>query len=548
MVQLKTASAQRAQTGVADPIIQRTAEEDPVPWYRKPNLRHLYFMLFPTCMGIELTSGFDSQMINALQIVPSWKIFFSDKPNGGMSGELKGIIAAAYSLGAILSLPFIGMVNDRFGRRWSIFGGSAIMVLGAIVQGFSVNAAMYILARMLLGFGIPTCIVSGSSLIGELAYPKERPVLTSLFNVAYYIGQILAAGICFGTNNLAGNYGWKIPSWLQMFPSLLQMAFIFFIPESPRWLITKNREPEAYQILTQYHAEGARDSDFVRAEFAHMKTTIQLELNNSRRSYADLFATAGMRRRVLISAAMGVFAQWSGSSLISYYLGDLLEMIGRTDSVFKQQVNLSIACWSLVCGVTIALLARRFRRRPMFFVCAGGLLWVYVAWTVAMERAVTARAAGSPDPVANGAVLFFIFAYRPFYAIGYNAITYTYLVEIWPFAQRARGIAWYQLFSRLAGFFTTFVNPIGLESISWKYLITYCCILAFELVFIYFMFPETSGRTLEELAFLFEDKALAEQANLAAERVVEGASTQPTLDDHNHHPLRPKRTGESSDA
>ncbi len=58
--------------GVADPIITRLANEDHVRWYKKPNLRYLYFLLFPTCMGIELTSGFDSQMINALQIVPSW--------------------------------------------------------------------------------------------------------------------------------------------------------------------------------------------------------------------------------------------------------------------------------------------------------------------------------------------------------------------------------------------------------------------------------------------------------------------------------------------
>jgi MFS family permease len=54
-------------------------------------------------------------------------------------GSLKGIIAAAYSLGAILSLPIIPYVNDRFGRRWSIFGGSVIMVIGALIQGFSVN-------------------------------------------------------------------------------------------------------------------------------------------------------------------------------------------------------------------------------------------------------------------------------------------------------------------------------------------------------------------------------------------------------------------------
>lgn len=67
-----TASNKKAQTGAADPVIQKLADEDTVAWYRKPNLRFLYLMLFPTCMGIELTSGFDSQMINALQIVPAW--------------------------------------------------------------------------------------------------------------------------------------------------------------------------------------------------------------------------------------------------------------------------------------------------------------------------------------------------------------------------------------------------------------------------------------------------------------------------------------------
>ena len=60
------------ETGAADPILQRIADEDKVPWYRKPNLRSLYLMLFPACMAVETTSGFDSQLINALQIVPSW--------------------------------------------------------------------------------------------------------------------------------------------------------------------------------------------------------------------------------------------------------------------------------------------------------------------------------------------------------------------------------------------------------------------------------------------------------------------------------------------
>lgn len=214
-------SATTAEKGKSDPIITRLANEDKKLWFKKPNLRYLYFMLFPTCMGIELTSGFDSQMINALQIVPPWKEYF-----GNPAGSLKGIIAAAYSLGAILSLPFIPMVNEKFGRRGSILGGSLVMVVGALIQGFSQHVGMYIVARMILGFGIPTCIVSGSSLIGELAYPKERPVLTSLFNVAYFVGQITAAAICFGTNNIPNDWSWRIPSLLQLCPSLLQIAFV----------------------------------------------------------------------------------------------------------------------------------------------------------------------------------------------------------------------------------------------------------------------------------------------------------------------------------
>jgi hypothetical protein len=75
------------------------------------------------------------------------------------------------------------------------------------------------------------------------------------------------------------------------------------------------------------------------------------------------------------------------------------------------------------------------------------------------------------------------------------------MVEVWPYAERSSGIAVFQLFGRLASFFTTFVNPIGLDSVGWKYLISYCCWLAYEVCFVYFMFPETFGRTLEELAF-----------------------------------------------
>ncbi len=90
-----------------------------------------------------------------------------------------------------------------------------------------------------------------------------------------------------------------------------------FLPESPRWLITKDRAQEAQEILMKYHGESDRGAEFVAAEFAQMQTTIQLELSASNQSWFDLLKTSGMRRRLLISSMLGLFTQWSGNTLIS---------------------------------------------------------------------------------------------------------------------------------------------------------------------------------------------------------------------------------------
>jgi MFS family permease len=94
---------------------------------------------------------------------------------------------------------------------------------------------MYTLARGILGFGIPTCIASGAALIGELGHPKEPPMLTTLFNISYSAGMIIAAGICFRTNTISNDWAWRIPSLLQICPSLFQRSFIFYVDFQPDW-------------------------------------------------------------------------------------------------------------------------------------------------------------------------------------------------------------------------------------------------------------------------------------------------------------------------
>ena len=85
---------------------------------------------------------------------------------------------------------------------------------------------MYIIARMILGVGIVICIISGSAMIGELGHPKERAILTSLFNSSYFIGQIIAASISLPTSDIPNDWSWRIPSLLQMCPSLLQVCIV----------------------------------------------------------------------------------------------------------------------------------------------------------------------------------------------------------------------------------------------------------------------------------------------------------------------------------
>ncbi|KAJ7891146.1 hexose transporter [Mycena leptocephala] len=492
----------------SDAIVSRLAAEDTVPWYRKPNLRALYMVLLPTCIGVEMTSGFDSSMINGLQAVDSWDTFYHSPRS-----TLLGLMSAAYSLGAVVALPLVPYVNDVLGRRMAIIFGSILMVIGAVLQTASQNFAMFVVSRLILGLGIPFAIVAASSLIGELSHPKERARLGSLFNACYFIGSIIAAGVTLGTFGMSSNWGWRIPSLLQISPSILQITFIYFLPESPRWLISKGRGEEAMAILVKYHAEGDVNSEFVKAEYAQIERTLELELETSKTSWKDFASTPGMQKRLLVTAGLGLFTQWSGNGLTSYLLARILDGIGIHDNRSKNLINLALTGWGLVNATILALTVTKFKRRTMYLTCTISLFLIFTGWTVASAQYVQT---GSKP--ASKAVLAFIFIYSPAYNLGYNALTYTFLVELFPFHSRAKGITFFQWWGRMASFFNQFVNPIGLAHSGWRYYISYVVWLAFEIVFVYFLFPETAGRTLEELAFLYEgDQIRAEQVKRVKE-------------------------------
>ncbi|EJT99356.1 general substrate transporter [Dacryopinax primogenitus] len=467
---------------------------DHVPWYKKPNLRLLYLCIVPAALGVEMTSGYDGSVLNGLQAVQPWLDYFHNP-----QGAILGVITAAFSIGAVIALPVVPMCNDRLGRKPSIIIGSIIILIGVILQTSSVNIAMFLVARLFLGGGIPFAIGGASQLISELAYPKERGVLTGLFNESWYAGSIIAAGVTLGTFSWTNDWSWRLPSLLQFGPSFLQLVFIWFIPESPRWLVAKGREEEAYDILVKYHAEGDRDSPFVAAEFQEIKQYIRQEVESEKGAWIDLLKTSGNRRRVLIAACVGLFSQWSGNGLVSYYLAKVLATVGITVKRQQNIINLGLQCWNLITGVTGAFITHVLGRRPQYLISYTGMLLVFIAWTAASG----VFAGDNSNNAAAGAVVAMIFIYYAFYNT-MMPLTYIYIIEIYPFLTRAKGVAITQTFSRAGSAFNQFINPIGLANISWKFYIVYVVWLACELTIIIIFYPETKGPTLEELSTLLD--------------------------------------------
>lgn len=300
---------------------------------------------------------------------------------------------------------------------------------------------------------------------------------------------------------MQSNWAWRIPSILQAAPSVFQFTFIWWVPESPRWLISKGRNEQAFAVLAKYHANGDHSSKLVQFEYDEVKKTIELEAIVAQNGWRELVRSKANRKRLMIILALGLFSQWSGNGLVSYYLNTVLNEIGITDSQTQLKINLGLSCYNGLIACSFAFQVDRFGRRPLFLVSSIGMLVSFIIWTICSS--INSRTHSGSSGVG---VLVFIFIYYTFYNFAFSGLLVGYAVEILPYKIRAKGLTLLFFAVDVALFFNQYVNPIALKNIEWKYYIFYCCFLGFEVLIVYLYFLETKNQnTLEEVADLFGD-------------------------------------------
>ncbi|KAJ5379853.1 uncharacterized protein N7496_002281 [Penicillium cataractarum] len=491
-------------------------------WWKDPGLRINVYHCAGLC-GAIFFNGFDGSLFNGLQTIPAWLEFF-DYP----SSNKLGLMNSAALFPGLVAPYFSERIATKWGRRYAIWLGIVINVIGAIVNSASTGLGMYIAGRVIMGIGIATTLTIASTLLQEIAHPRYRAPLGTIYTSIYYVAAVISAGICLGTRNIAGNASWRIPCYLQLIGPIATFIMTWTMPESPRWLIKNERYEEAIQILAKYHANGDINDPLVQLEHREIMQGIEAEQINSQVAYTD-FLKPKNHHRLFLLVIIAIGTNWVGNGIVSYYLSPILNQVGVTAKSQQATLNLGLQVWNLILSTTAGLNCDRIGRRPMWLISNIGMLCAF-----AIVMGLSGSYATTNSKSTGLAVIPFLFIYFGFYVFSWTPLANMYSVEILPFNLRAKGQAIFVTVQNAANAVNQWVNPIILEAIHWKYYGVYIGILMAYIVMIWFTFPETKGLTIEEVATVFDGEDALGMDKGTGKGVAKTATASENLSDSEH--------------
>ncbi len=416
--------------------------------------------------------GFNTAVINGVLVFLRKAFALTNTPTE--------IATSAILLGCLLGAAGASLISDRFGRRKSLLLAALIFVISTLVSALAGNVTTFSIGRLAGGLAIGLASVLTPVYITEIAPTRNRGALVSMNQMAIVIG-ILAAYLVDWALSGSGSNNWRWMLGLADIPAVVLFFGLLRVPESPRWLICHGQQEEGRKVLARLF--GSAESD-------ERMSQLEDTAGDAQGSWRDVFARR-MRRPLTVALGLAVLCQITGVNAVLYYGSILIseQLRGQTaNSALFASVLIGIA------NLAATLLAMRFLdrwgRRPMLLTASGGM---------AISLAILVFSFGNANTPAS-VILGSITSYIAFFAFAMGPVPWVVISEIFPtnIRGRAASLATSALWSGTLLVTFTFLSMIGALGVAGTFAI-YGILSAFSFVFVWWMVPETRGKSLEEI-------------------------------------------------
>ena len=455
----------------------------------RTNTGYVVFLSIVAAIG-GILFGYDTAVISGT--ITSVETQFS------LNAMQVGWFVGCALVGSILGVAVAGILSDRFGRKLTMLVAAILFTASGIGCAISQSFTELIIYRILGGIGIGVVSIVSPMYISEVAVARWRGTLVSLYQLAITIGFLAAYLVNFQILKAAETAVYDTP-WLHWIlvdemwrgmlgsnalPALLFFIVIFFIPESPRWLILRNRTERAHAVLEHIY----RSSEAADGEIATIRDAEKAAPKSEWRS----LTSPGMRRALLIGVAIAMLGQFMGVNAVLYYGPTIFEDAGLSsgDSLFSQVL---VGVVKMLTSVLALVIIDRVGRKQLVYWGVSGMILSLLCIGVYFLF-------GGAWGLSSTFLLIFFLAYVFCCAISISAVIFVLLSEMYP--TRVRGLA-----MSIAGFslwIGTYLigqlTPWMLETLTPAGTFFLFAAMCFPYILIMWRaVPETTGRSLEEI-------------------------------------------------
>ncbi len=426
-----------------------------------------------------LLFGFDTGVISgALPFLRQyWK----------MSDQTVEWVTTTVLLGAVLGAVASGKLSDYLGRKKMIIINAVIFAIGALGCALARNTEMLIVMRVVVGIAIGITSYVAPMYIAEVSPTRRRGALVTLNQLMITIGILVSFVTDYMFSNDANLESWRWMFGVGLVPALILLIGMFFLPETPRWLISKKRWEEGKKVLL--HVE---DADLVEKTFSDLKEDVALSAQHN--THAGEILKPWLRPALIITVGIFFFQQFSGVNTIIYYSPIIFKMAGIVSNTKSIIPSIIIGAVNVLSCLLSVFLLDRVGRRKLYMIGICGMIPSLALLGLCFYFK---DALGSSLPIFS---VLSIVCYIIFIAISLAPLGWLLISEVFPLEVRGVGMSIGSLshwgFNAVISFtFLTLVNSVGIAPTFWCY--SLICVAG--LIWGYYYIPETKGRSLEEI-------------------------------------------------